>query len=413
MNAGTNRLIALFACVGLLGLASWAPAAEPAKPRINLPKTGQIRFEKRLLIKNKNEGLAVADVNRDGKLDLTGGPFWFEGPDWKQHPLRDVPEPNKEFMGNNGEHAYDLNGDGYPDVISGSWFNDKVWWYENPGREGLAEGRKWKEGVMTTGQTANEAMLFEDLDGDGIPELIPDRWEANHPVLVVRITPGKDGNPPRFADFFLNKKGPNGHGMGIGDLNGDGHKDVVLSDGWYQNPGRDPWSGEWAFHKFEKSLGGDESVPMLVLDVNGDGLTDIVHGRGHDYGLLWQEQVKGEAGKIRFKQHLIDDVFSQVHCLVWTDLDGDGHMEIVTGKRYRAHGDDDAGAHDPVCLMRYEWDPNSKKFERDVISWDDGVSSGMQILVVDLNNDKKLDIAVAGKSGTYVLINKGSARNAS
>lgn len=411
MNAQMTRVVVSLACAVWIGLVSSSWAAEPekpaAKPRITLPKTGQIRFEKHLLIKNKNEAIAVADVNQDGKLDLTAGPYWFEGPDWKQHPLRDVSEPNKEFMGNNGEYLYDLNGDGYPDLISGSWFNDKVWRYENPGKEGLAAGRKWKEGVVTTGQTANEAMLFEDLDGDGIPELIPDRWEANHPVLVVRITPGKDGAPPRFTDFFLNKKGPNGHGMGIGDLNGDGRKDVVLSDGWYEGPAQDPWSKEWTFHKFEKSLGGHESVPMLVLDVNGDGLTDVIHGRAHDYGLLWQEQVKSEDGVIRFKQHLIDDVFSQVHYLAWADLDGDGNMEIITGKRYRAHGDGDPGAHDPVCLMRYEWDPKAKKFERDVISWDDGVSSGMQILIVDLNGDNRLDIAVAGKTGTYVLINKG------
>lgn len=390
------------------GLSAAALAAD--KPKADLPKTGEIKFEKHLLVKNKNEGMAVSDVNKDGKPDLTAGPYWFEGPTWKKHDLRDVLLPNDEFMGNNGEHAIDLTGDGYPDVISGSWFNDKVWWYENPGKEGLASGDKWKEGVVTTGQNANEGLLFEDLDGDKIPELIPDRWEANHPVLVVRITPGKNGSAPKFTDFLLNKEGPNGHGMGIGDLNGDGRKDVVVSDGWYEGPASDPWSKEWTFHKFQQSLGGHESVPMLVLDVNGDGLTDVVHGRGHDYGLFWREQVKGEPNQITFKEHLIDDVFSQVHCLVWTDLDGDKKMEIVTGKRFRAHGDGDPGAHDPVCLMRYEWDAKAGKFVRDVITWGDEVSSGMNICVTDLNGDKKLDIAVAGKSGNWVLINKGAAR---
>lgn len=397
-------------------VAGWAAAAlsaaDPApanKPRIDLPKTGQIRFERRELVKNKNEGLAVADINQDGKPDLTAGPFWFEGPDWKQHVLRNVSlQLNDEFMSNNGEHAFDLNGDGWLDVITGSWFGDKIWWYENPGRDGLIDGARWKEHVIATGKTETEGLLLGDLDDDGVPELIPDSWVDDRPVIVIRIKPGKAGAEPIFTEARIGDS-IHGHGMGTGDVNGDGRIDIVVAQGWYEAPEGDRWAGKWAFHKFEQGL-GHTSLPVLVVDVNGDKLNDLVYGEGHDYGLKWREQVKTDGPEPKWREHRIDDVFSQVHSLTWADLDGDGQMEILTGKRFRAHGDGDPGAHDPLCLMRYEWNPDTGKFDRDVISWNDGISTGMQIRVADLDGDRRLDVAVAGKSGTYVLLNRGAAK---
>ena len=95
---------------------------------------------------------------------------------------------------------------------------------------------------------------------------------------------------------------------------------------------------------------------------------------------------------------------------VVADLDGDGSKEIITGKRFRAHGDGDPGAADPQCLMRFIWNAKTKSFEKDVISYGEKIGSGMQIRIVDLDGDKKLDLAVAGKAGTYLLFNRGPAK---
>lgn len=413
MRSIRHRISIIVAVAASGWAAGLAPAADDNKPavppRLQLPRTGQIRFERRDLVKNRNEGIAVADVNKDAIPDLTAGPFWFEGPAFKSHPLRDIAlELNDEFMANNGEHAFDLNGDGWLDVIAGSWFGDRIWWFENPGPEGLAAGRKWKEHVLSTGKTETEGLLFEDLDGDGVPELVPDSWVDDKPVIVIRITPGRNGGEPRFTEVKISD-GPNGHGMGIGDVNRDGRPDVVVQHGWYEAPEGDRWSKKWTFHRFEKGL-GHTGLPILVVDVNGDGKNDLVYGQGHDFGLFWNEQIPGDGPEYQWKRHLIDDSFSQVHTLAWTDLDGDGNMEILTGKRFRAHGDGDPGAHEPVCLLRFEWDPAAGKFARDVISFNDGISTGMQIRVADLDGDKRPDVAVAGKSGGYVLLNRGPAK---
>jgi hypothetical protein len=94
--------------------------------------------------------------------------------------------------------------------------------------------------------------------------------------------------------------------------------------------------------------------------------------------------------------------------MAWADLDGDGKGELITGKRVRGHGDLDPGAKEPECLYYYKWDGTAQKFVRHTISPPGGgPGTGMQICVADLNGDGRPDIAVSGKTGTWLLINEG------
>ena len=148
----------------------------------------------------------------------------------------------------------------------------------------------------------------------------------------------------------------------------------------------------------------------MIVDLNEDGRNDIIWGKAHDFGLFWWEQGQPKAdGTTTWTEHLIDDSWSQIHCLVWADLDGDGQGELITGKRVRGHAGNDPGGKDPECLFYYSWDKQAGEFTRhDVAPVGGGVGTGMQICVVDLNADKRLDIAVSGKTGTWVLLNKGT-----
>ena len=374
-------------------------SSEKAK---EVPAPARMKWDRKMISDNLNEGVALFDVNKDGKMDITAGPSWYEAPDFKAHPLREVKVLNDEYMDNNCEHGFDVNKDGWTDVIAGSWFTDKVYWYENPGREGLAEGQLWKGHLIADGQACHEGSQLEDMDGDGAPELIVNSWAQDRPMTVIRIQPGSE---PRFDAVKLGAPGT-GHGMVIGDVNGDKRLDIVVPKGWFEQPASAPWTTPWKFHASKLDL-EHTSVPGIMVDLTGDGRNEVITGKGHDYGLCWMEQGPVVDGEISWTRHEIDNSYSQIHCLTWADLDGDGHKEIITGKRWRGHKDGDAGSHEPMCLFRYTWDAAGKTFQRDTIAFDDGVGTGMQIRAADLNGDGKLDIVVAGKTGTYVLYNQG------
>src|SRR5581483_2622380 len=133
------------------------------------------------------------------------------------------------------------------------------------------------------------------------------------------------------------------------DINGDGRLDLVLNEGWWEQPPKSAGADAlWTPHAFSFG-GGKGGAQILVYDINGDGLNDVVNAiDAHGWGLSWFEQVRNAKGAINFVEHrLMGDrgeeqkfgvAFSQPHALTLGDLDGDGLPDIITGKRRWAHG---------------------------------------------------------------------------
>jgi hypothetical protein len=372
-----------------------------------------LKFSKRCLMVSPNEGCAIADVDRDGKLDIIAGTHWFAAPDFIPRPIRDIPQVSlgfgdNEFYANNGDHACDVDGDGWVDVISGGWTEAELYWYKNPGKKGLEKGWKWEPKLLFNGRKDNEAFDLCDLDGDRIPEVVVHCWVRNEPLVVLKLGKGSDGQPTATR-IVLGENGC-GHGYAFGDVNGDGREDILCEAGWYEHPAGDVFAKPWKFHP-ETGLRGVSS-PFLVVDVTGDGRSDIIWGKGHDYGVfLWEQGEPKPDGTTTWKEHLVDKSWSQAHSMAWADLDGDGKGELITGKRVRGHGDSDPGALEPECLYYYTWDGAAGKFNRHTISPPGGgVGTGMQIRVADLTGDSRPDIAVSGKTGTWLLVNEGASK---
>lgn len=392
--------VAFFLCAH--GSDSRASGAERVSPATGSP-ADTLRFARQRLVVSANEGSAVADIDRDGRLDVVAGRNWYAAPDFVPRPLREIGE-FADYLHSNGDHVFDVNGDGWPDVVASSFHNEGVWWYENPKRGELEKGLLWKAHLLRKTHGENEVNYLRDLDGDGVPELIVNRWRPDSP-LVAWTLEAKEGGGYTLEEHVLSRNG-NTHGFGFGDINGDGREDILSGMGWWERPAGDPLKETWTFHA-DWNLEG-ASCPMLVLDLTGDGRNDLIWGKGHNYGLYWREQLDpAEGGRTRWKEHLIDSSYSQAHCLHWADLDGDGAGELITGKRVRAHSGNDPGGQEPSCLYYYTWDLSKRRFTRYTIDEKGGVGTGLQINTVDLDGNGALDIIVGGKSGTWVLRNLG------
>jgi hypothetical protein len=197
----------------------------------------------------------------------------------------------------------------------------------------------------------------------------------------------------------------NGHGIGFGDINGDGREDILYGNGWYERPAGNIAAGPWRRHA--DWTWPHASTPMIVVDLTGDGRADIIRGHGHNYGLYWEEQRDpNKDGSTNWRHFVIDDKISQNHCLVWEDLDRDGQPDLITGRRVRAHSGNDPGDNEPGCVALYKWNAAERRFAKHMLA-DGGPGTGLQIRVADLDGNGWKDIVVAGKSGTHILWNDG------
>jgi len=218
------------------------------------------------------------------------------------------------------------------------------------------------------------------------------------------------------------------HGNGLGDINGDGRMDIVTPLGWYECPEKAA-QDEWTFHDDYRfhHIGQPESRnpashPMLVADVNGDGLADIIAGSSHSYGLAWLEQ-KLDGDTRSFITHWAERDFGQFHTMALGDLDGDGKDDLVTGKRLFAHHGRDVSCYEPLFVFWY--DMQGGKLNRHPLSfghmeWIQGepshnpppngaIAMGMKTVVADMDGDGDNDVVSPGKSGLYVFYNTATA----
>ncbi|RNI39123.1 VCBS repeat-containing protein [Hanamia caeni] len=357
----------------------------------------QVQFKKQMIAAESFESVGVLDVNNDGHSDIVSGTFWYEGPDFiKRHFIGHLNRSGDgQYWDDFATIPLDVNGDGKMDYVTGDWFSKSIWWRENPGNDG-----EWKLHIIdTTGNV--ECIMGVDIDKDGIPEIVPNT--PNNPLKFYRLE--RDGHSNPTGKFTKVMVGPaQEHGLGFGDINGDGSGDFIVSDGWYESP-KDALKGKWIFHKeFQLKTAG---VPIIVADVNKDGKNDLIVGQAHNYGLDWYEQKTDQAGKRYWIKHSIDPFNSQYHTMEWADIDNDGQNELITGKRYRAHNGNDPGSNDLIGLYYFKW--NGESFVKNVISYGPlgiGKGTGLFFSIADLHHSGRKDIIVAGKDGLYVFFNQ-------
>ena len=357
----------------------------------------EVAFQRHLINpRSEFSACAALDVNQDGRLDIVSGGYWYEAPNWELRRLRDV----QLIRGRYDDYSnppLDVNGDGHTDLISANYRSRSVYWVQNPGDP----QRTWtKHPIDEPG--SSETGRLADMDGDGDLDLLPNgtKFAAWYEIDRAQSTPEKvawikHDLPPEVI----------GHGLGVGDINGDGRADLVAPRGWLEAP-QDRAAGRWQWRP-EFHLHRDCSIPILVHDVDGDGDNDLIWGRGHNIGLYWLEQSTHDDGSRRWQFHAIDTSWSACHALLLADINGDGKTDLVAGKRYLGHDGKDPGEYDPLAIYWYAFDPATRSWRRHTVSEGHDCGFDLDPKCVDIDADGDVDIVAAARSGLFLLENLG------
>jgi hypothetical protein len=323
----------------------------------------------------------VGDFNRDGRLDVavggSGGPLvWYANPTWSR---RVIAEGGYESVDG---AAGDVDGDGDLDLVIGG-----VVWYENP-LPGRDPGRgPWA--AHRIGRNRTHDVEAADLDRDGRLDVVVRGQtgfghKEGHRILLFR-----QAGPDRWASREL--RCPEGEGLKLADLDGDGDPDVVIAGRWYENAG-DVLNGPWAEHVItDRWAHGDAKVE--VADFNRDGRPDVLLSpaeyKGGTYRVAWYEAPRDPRDG-RWAEHVIvPEVETVVHALGAADLDGDGAADVVIARMHQG-----AAPHE---VSVYRNDGTGRRWAQRVVS----TRGSHNLVLADLDGDGAVDILGANHGGPY------------
>ena len=316
-----------------------------------------------------SESVAVADFNKDGRLDILSAEYWYEAPTWTKHKIRDIPF-NGSYIDNFSDLPLDVDGDGYTDVVQIAYFARQDRLAEESRARDAVPGSRPRSTPSVRPSSRSSSISTTTAKPRKCCRSSPAR--ANAPLSWYEVQNGK------WVKHVVSSQSY-GHGIGAGDVNGDKRNDILTPQGWLEAPADVRAPGDWTFHATDWSqlppvraagpaaAAGAAPAPqpparpaeyafMYVIDVNKDGRSDVVTSMAHSYGVLWFEQTADG----QWVRRMIDSTWANAHSSAMADLNGDGQLDLVAAKRYFGRTGNDPAEREPMGIYWYQFRPGRR-----------------------------------------------------
>ena len=394
---------------------------------VSNPADRSIEFSEHLISSDYTYpyGIGAVDIDGDGDLDLTSADghgnnclYWFENDGtgrFGRHVIQKG-EPNGKLE----RHRFaDLNRDGRPDVVIVENLFGDVLWFENPGLR--KKGQLWQKHYITKGGLLGAYDVdIADLNEDGYLDVAASSWSLGN-KFVWYANPGPR-QPKEWPSHVIDTLTGTTRNMRVADFNGDGHVDILGTSDvsslviWYENSGK-PESDNWKRNVINFiGISGPELVrgkPVhgQPVDMDGDGDTDVLMALGgwgvsitpditppvssfrfSDQGgaVVWYENLGMGEDRIGWKRHVISSDFPSGFEAVAADLDGDGDLDAVA-TAFR------------LGMIAWFENPGNPRGQWTKHLLKDQWKSANQVIIADLNQDKKPDIVAVAEYGSMEL----------
>jgi VCBS repeat-containing protein len=316
-----------------------------------------------------NGALSVfaADVDGDGDTDVLSASFaddkisWYENDGSENFTAHTIStDADKVYS----VFAADVDGDGDIDVLSASHNDDTIAWYENDGNQIFTEH------TISVAADGARSVFVADVDGDGDMDVLS--ASALDDTIAWYENDGSEG----FTAHTISNTADNAKSVFAADVDGDGDMDVLSAShsddkiAWYENDG----SGGFTAHTI--STAALAPISVFAADVDGDGDIDVLSASHDDDKIAWYENDGSEG----FTAHTISVVADSPRSVFAADVDGDGDMDVLSASAF-----DDK-------IAWYEND-GSENFTAHTVSTAADMAFG--VFAADVDGDGDIDILSA------------------
>ena len=275
----------------------------------------------------------AADMDGDGDMDILSASSEDDTIAWYENNNGDASSWTATDIATNADSARsvfatDMDGDGDMDILSASWDDDTIAWYENNN----GDASSWTATDIATNANGAYSVFAADMDGDGDMDIVSASY--NDDTIAWYENNNGDGSSWTATDIATNANGA--QSVYAADMDGDGDLDIVsashLDDtiAWYENNNGD--ASSWTATDIATSADGAFSV--FAADMDGDGDTDIVSASPFDDTIAWYEN-NGAVDPTWTASDIATSADS-AQSVYAADMDGDGDLDIVSA----SHDDD-------------------------------------------------------------------------